>query len=270
MGLMGAWTETINGDCVRAQGSTDYSYIFQAPVSLAAILMVRDARNILFDQLDAAAAARGRGPYIVPAVEGAMWEADFSSPDVDLFSPDVWPPCLPQRCPAQPATSDPPEPPPATAQDDEAPPLFRVRALHHLVRPGRRPPPPRQRVGDGLAGSQTGGHVVHQRGLWVGPPVGSRRVRPSGANQGDTTSPWLWAVTEGEGGGGVEVVGESGSSVFINSYRQSPHSHPPSCHSPRRFADHPPNPPALGTDRTLSTPTGARRPQLRAAEPTPN
>ncbi len=43
-------------DCLRLLGSTDYSYIFQAPISLAAIWMVAAARDLLLAELELEAA----------------------------------------------------------------------------------------------------------------------------------------------------------------------------------------------------------------------
>ncbi len=53
-------------DCLRALGTTDCSYIFQAPISLAAIRMAREARDLLLDELELEAAQAALDPHDPP------------------------------------------------------------------------------------------------------------------------------------------------------------------------------------------------------------
>ena len=86
----------------------------------------------------------------------------------------------------------------------------------------------------------------------AGRPDDSERARGAAAwaTQGDMISPGPWAVAGGGGGGGGVACGESGSSLFVNSYLHTPFLCPPPCHSPQRPADHPPSPPVVAINRT--------------------
>ncbi len=70
--------EYIDEDCGVSLGSTNYSYIFQAPFSLEAIWMVREARAIYLHQLAEAQVVLYPTTPTSPQPRKALWEADIS------------------------------------------------------------------------------------------------------------------------------------------------------------------------------------------------
>ena len=96
----------------------------------------------------------------------------------------------------------------------------------------------------------------------------------AGSTQGGTTSPGPGAVTEGGGGGGDEAVGESGSSGVLPPIHRLPFRATSNTTLSTSPLTPPPEPGRAwhrtdGTrDRLAPGPSRARRPRLKAAEPT--
>ena len=158
---------------------------------------------------------------------------------------------------------------PVTAQDDAAPTAAHnvTPALAHHSRRFAAQQRHLQRTLKTAAADGTGG------------PDGSERARGAAAwaTQDDTIPLGPEAAAGGMGGGGGTAWGESGSSDFLTPYLQAPLLCTLPCHSPRRPADHHPEPARAGhqpdgtRDRSAPGPgpPRARRPRLKAPAPTP-
>ena len=222
MALSDRREDRIDMDCLRVLGSTDYSYIFKAPISLAAIWMVARARGLLLDELELEAARAALDPY----------DPYLASDEEDAWSEG--------DTPAEMALSE-----TSTAEQEEAPAEAQpaapagTRHARRLATRARRPQPVTE-PSAAAAGSTLQAAAEGSRG------------REVGVAQGDTASPGELAATEGGGGGGCGWGGDR-VEPYSNSIHTSSSLFPSSHHTSQRIVTRPPGSPPAAMDPTAWT-----------------